>query len=323
MLQVKQKTPKLDNFFTYLPISENNIRWDIYLTGAGIATINPDSSYPPAGHPTLYNFNWKDGRVLPEYQILLIAEGEGTFESTGIEEIPLSAGSIVLLFPGVWHRYHPNKSTGWKEYWLSWNGERLYRLMKKGVLNPADPVVHLDSSAEVQPVFEKILNHIRLHPTENSSILSAYAMEILALSLESDAHHSVPQDTAVPIEYAHSVDDPIIFKALQMIWNHSYRDFKVEDIVQLLPVSRRTLERKFAETLQRPIRSEITRCRIARSKHLLTNTQLPVKHIAYSVGFSSSDRMSRVFMRELGITPTEYRESAKADRDVNTGLRDA
>lgn len=306
--------PELDNFFTYLPISENNIRWDIYLTGAGVATIKSDSNYPPSGHPTLYNFNWKDGRVLPEYQILLIAEGEGTFESDGTKEITLKPGSIMLLFPGVWHRYHPKKSTGWKEYWLSWNGERLYRLMKKGVLDPAEPVLHLSSPKEVRPVFEKILKHIQSHPTENSSILSAYAMEILALSIESETNHPVQRDTAVPIEYAHSVDDPIVFKALQMIWNHSYRDFKVASIVDLLPVSRRTLERKFAGTLNRPIRTEITRCRIARSKHLLTNTQLPVKHIAYSVGFSSSDRMGRVFQRELGITPSEYREQVKAER---------
>ena len=308
--------PELDNFFTYLPISENNIRWDIYLTGAGVATISPDSNYPPAGHPTLYNFNWKNGRVLPEYQILMIAEGEGTFESVGTKEISLKPGSIILLFPGVWHRYHPKKSTGWKEYWLSWNGERLYRLLKKGVLNPAEPVLHLATPKEVRPVFEKILEHIQTHPTKNSSVLSAYAMEILALSIENEFNHPMQRDTAVPIEYAHSVDDPIVFKALQMIWNHSYRDFKVENIVKLLPVSRRTLERKFAETLNRPIRSEITRCRIARSKHLLTNTQLPAKHIAYSVGFSSSDRMGRVFQRELGITPSEYRERVKEERGI-------
>ncbi|MFO7936984.1 MAG: AraC family transcriptional regulator [Kiritimatiellia bacterium] len=307
----------LDNFFTYLPISENNIRWDIYLTGAGVATIRPDSIYPPAGHPSLYNFSWKNGRVLPEHQILLIAEGGGTFESDSTGVIPLSAGSTVLLFPGVWHRYRPEESTGWKEYWISWNGERLYRLMQKGVLNPADPVIQLDSPVEIRSVFEKIMNMIRRHPTENPSILSAYAMEILALTLEGAPRHSVQQDNAMPIEYAHCVNDPVVFKALQMIWNHSHRDFRVEDIVKLLPVSRRTLERKFAATLNRPIREEITRCRIARSKHLLTNTQLPVKHIAYSVGFSSSDRMGRIFMKELGMTPTAYRHSVIAKRMNN------
>ena len=313
-----------DNFFTYLPISENNLRWDIYLTGAGVAEINPGSDYPPAGHPTLYNFSWKEGRILPEYQILLIAKGKGIFESVGIDPVQVSPGSIILLFPGIWHRYRPEKKTGWKEYWLSWNGERLYRLMKKGILDPTEPVLHLAGPEQVQPVFERIIRQIKEHPAENPNVLSAYAMEILTLSMENEDHHPIHRDTAVPIEYAHNVDDPLVFKALQMIWNHSYRDFKVNDVVRHLPVSRRTLERKFTATLHRPIRTEITRCRIARSKHLLTNTQLPVKHIAYSVGFSSTDRMGRVFQRELGITPSEFRKQTKTERvtkDDSPGAR--
>jgi len=308
------KSPS-ENFFTYLPISENNIRWDMYLTGAGVATIAPGGAYPPSGHPDLYNFRWRDGRVLPEYQILLITEGEGTFESTGTPLMNIKAGSIMLLFPGVWHRYRPLKECGWKEYWLSWNGERLYRLLKKGVLDPTNPVLHLDTPDDIHAVFVRILNYIKSHPAENPSVLSAYAMEILALSIESESNHHKHRDTALPIEYAHTVDDPLVFKALQLIWNHSYREFRVNDIVTQLPVSRRTLERKFAEIVRRPIRDEITRCRIARSRHLLTNTQLPVKHIAYSVGFSSADRMGKVFQRELGMTPKAYRTAFKISRE--------
>ncbi len=304
------------NFFTYLPISENNIRWDIYLTGAGVAVIEPGSAYPPPGHPTLYHFSWKEGRVLPEYQILLIAEGEGVFESAGIEPVAVAAGSVILLFPGVWHRYRPVKKTGWKEYWISWNGERLYRLLKKGVIGPTDPVLHLPSCEPIREVFERIIQRVRTSPTENPNILSAYAMEILTLSIENDTHAPLHSDTAIPAEYAHIVDDPLVFKALQMIWNHSYRAIKVGEIAQTLPVSRRTLERKFSATLKRPVNSEITRCRVARARHLLTNTQLPVKHIAYAVGFSSTDRMSRTFREEIGVTPTEYRMQTATERDA-------
>lgn len=307
--------PLTDNFFTYLPISDNNIRWDIYLTGAGVATIAPGSSYPPSGHPALYNFNWKDGRVLPEYQILLIAEGEGTFESTGTPLVNVKAGSIILLFPGLWHRYQPLRASGWKEYWLSWNGERLYRLLKKGVLDPTKPILSLKNPAEIHAVFLRILKCIQQHPAENPSVLSAYAMEILALSIESESNQQKYRDTALPIEYAHSVDDPIVFQALQLIWNHSYRELRVSDVAAQLPVSRRTLERKFSAIMKRSIREEIMRCRIARSKHLLTNTQLPLKHIAYSVGFPSADGMNKIFQREQGVTPKEYRSSFRQDRE--------
>ena len=301
----------MNNFHTYLPISENNIRWDIYLTGAGMATIPANSQYPSKGHPEAYNFRPEVGRVLAEYQILLIAQGQGIFESANTEPIDVRPGTVILLFPGVWHRYHPLKNIGWKEYWLSWNGEQLYRLMKKGLLDPSRAALTLENPDEVLTVFERILNHVQQHPAENSNVLSAYAMEVLTLAMENVETNEIAQDTTLPTEYTHSLDDPIVFKALQIIWNHSYRNFHVDDIAKQLPVSRRTLERKFSQTVKHSIREEITRCRIARAKHMLTNTTLPVKHIAYSAGFASTDRMGKVFQRNLSMTPTKYRSNSK------------
>lgn len=298
----------MSDFHTYLPISENNMRWDIYLTGVGVETISANAQYPPKGHPGTYNFRWETGRELAEYQILLITEGKGVFESAKTEQISITAGNVILLFPGVWHRYRPTKKCGWKEYWLSWNGEQLYRLMKKGLLDASEPVLTLAQPDEVSKAFERILKHVKAHPAENSNVLSAYAMEVLTLAMENVQTIQVPKDTTVPVEYAHSIDDPIVFKALQIIWNHSYRDFRVDSIVEQLPVSRRTLERKFMHSVKYPIRSEITRCRIERARHLLINTTLPIKHIAFSVGFSCSDRMGKVFQQQLGITPGQYRK---------------
>ncbi len=298
---------KNDNFFTYLPISEKNMRWDLYLTGVGVATLSPGTVYPPKGHPNIYHFDWETGRVLPEYQILLIAEGQGFFESSKTEGTTVQAGNIILLFPGIWHRYRPLKNSDWKEYWLSWNGERLYRLLKKGVLNANQAVLSAEHPGNIRAAFERILDHVHAHPAENSNVLSAYAMEVLTLAMENSEAKEVTKDTVVPLEHAHSADDPIVFKALQIIWNHSYRDFRVDDIVNLLPVSRRTLERKFQQTVKYPIRFEITRCRTERAKHLLANTTLPIKHIAFSVGFSGTERMGKVFQREFGISPSQYR----------------
>jgi len=299
---------KMDNFFTYLPISENNMRWDLYLTGVGLATVLAGDLYPPQGHPGVYNFRWESGRVLPEYQILLIAEGQGTFESAKTEEQTVHPGTIILLYPGIWHRYRPNPDSGWIEYWLSWNGEQLYRLMKKGILDVNRPVLSVENPEQVRIAFKRILHYVQAHPAENSNVLSAYAMEVLTLAMDTVQTQQVPKDTALPVEYAHSVDDPIVFKALQIIWNHSYRDFRVDDIINLLPVSRRTLERKFLHALSRPIRSEITRCRLERAKHLLTNTTLPIKHIAFSAGFSCTDRMGKVFQCNMKLSPSEYRK---------------
>jgi AraC-like DNA-binding protein len=304
-----EKGRNVENYFAYLPINESNIPWDIYLTGVGVASIPAGMPYPPEGHPDVYNFNWEIGRILPEYQILLIAEGEGVFESAKTKETAVRAGDVILLFPGLWHRYRPSKDSGWKEYWLSWNGEQLYRLLKKGLINPKQAVVSVGKTEELLAIYEKILNYVRTHPAENSSILSAYAMEAMALTMEGAQLRQNPQENVIPADYVHSIDDPVVLKAMQAIWNHSYRDFRVDDIVRQLPVTRRTLERKFRQALGHSIGAEITRCRVERAKHLLTSTSLPIKHIALAVGFSNTDWMRKVFLRELGVAPSRYRQS--------------
>ncbi|WP_169853025.1 AraC family transcriptional regulator [Anaerohalosphaera lusitana] len=293
------------------------MRWDLYLTGAGAASIAAEDSYPPQGHPSLYSFRWETGRTLAEYQILLIAEGHGVFESAKNEQTQVKAGDVIFLYPDLWHRYRPDPSSGWKEYWLSWNGERLYRLMKKGLLDPNRGVISVQHPELIAAAFEKILKHVKDHPAENSNVLSAYAMEVLTLAMDDIDIAKVARDTAVPRDHVHSIDDPVVFKALQTIWNHSYRDIRVDDLIEMLPITRRTLERKFKESLGCSIGTEIKRCRLERAKHLLANTTLPIKHIALAVGFSSTDRMGKVFKESLGMTPSQYRKSVK---DQHQGL---
>lgn len=42
---------KIGNFFSHLPINENNMRWELYLTGVGLATVQAGDVYPPKGFP--------------------------------------------------------------------------------------------------------------------------------------------------------------------------------------------------------------------------------------------------------------------------------
>lgn len=34
----------------------------------------------------------------------------------------MKAGTVISLFPGEWHSYHPDDETGWDEYWVGFKG---------------------------------------------------------------------------------------------------------------------------------------------------------------------------------------------------------
>jgi LacI family transcriptional regulator len=81
----------------------------------------------------------------------------------------------------------------------------------------------------------------------------------------------------------------------------------VEDVLRAVPVSRRSLERRFRATLERGLGEEIRRVHLERAKDLLATTALSVAEVAERAGFSSVHYLSRVFRQETGQTPTAYR----------------
>ena len=84
----------------------------MYVTGAGRVVIQPGEHYPPSGHPTLYQFDWLRGRTLPEFQLVLITDGAGEFESEATGHVEFEGATLIFVFPGVWHRYRPASKVG-------------------------------------------------------------------------------------------------------------------------------------------------------------------------------------------------------------------
>ncbi|MDR0750106.1 MAG: AraC family ligand binding domain-containing protein [Tannerellaceae bacterium] len=39
-------------------------------------------------------------------------------------------GSSILLFSGEWHKYEPDVSVGWDEYWIGFQGDSMETLVK-------------------------------------------------------------------------------------------------------------------------------------------------------------------------------------------------
>ena len=70
------------------------MRFDLYVTGVGFTDIPARTPYPPPGHPELYDFQWRLGRTLPEYQIIYIADGTGVFESASTGRVDVKSGNV-------------------------------------------------------------------------------------------------------------------------------------------------------------------------------------------------------------------------------------
>jgi LacI family transcriptional regulator len=105
-----------------------------------------------------------------------------------------------------------------------------------------------------------------------------------------------------------AVDDPLVAEAMAFISANSHRRIGPDEVAKAVAAETRTLQLRFRKYLDRPIATEIHRVRIERVKRELTQSKRPLTEIAHDTGFAHAEAMSKVFRRELGISPKEYRK---------------
>lgn len=106
-----------------------------------------------------------------------------------------------------------------------------------------------------------------------------------------------------------AVDDPAVAGALRAIWSRSRKPLKVSTVLEEVPASRRTLERRFRTLLGRTIHDEIRRAHLEIAKRLLVETRDPLKAVATQSGFRSPQQFSRIFRAAERVTPLEFRRT--------------
>ncbi len=304
---------KSDTTHGYFPVSDRVFATGFYLTGAGVERVGKNQIYPLPTHPDMYEFSWNLGRVLPEFQLVLIASGEGEFESGETGLVPVRAGMAMLLLPDVWHRYRPNPTTGWVEYWIAFNGQLPHIWQQAGVIDPKFAVQSIPRAKALARNIEGIVDSAVQNPGDGY-VVSFTALSILAGVL---GHQKPAAASAAAIRDARESagpvkpNDPVAGAALSVIWNYRHQNLSVDHIARQLGVTRRKLERRFHAACNRTVLQELTACRLARAQRMLRETHLPVKYIATAAGFSSPTHLPTVFRRELNTTPSRYRKQEK------------
>lgn len=304
-----------DAFFHYLPITETTMSWGMYVTGLGRVTIRPDEKYPPAGHPVLYQFDWARGRTLPEFQLVLLTHGAGEFESEATGNVRLEGSALLFLFPGVWHRYRPDPKVGWEERWIAFNGEMLHRMFEIAQFGPRMSVSKPHDAHGLAARWDEMIASIRGKVAPHPAALIFQAMSLVSGVVGRRIADAVRTGVMTTDPFDQSrLDDPVVQRALELIWTHSHFPMSVSDIARQLPVTRRTLDRRFVEATGHSVLDEINECRLSRARRLLAETDLPVKTVARLAGFSSTERLRVTFVEREGISPTIYRKQSLESR---------
>lgn len=109
-----------------------------------------------------------------------------------------------------------------------------------------------------------------------------------------------------------NVADPDVATAIRFIREYAARPLQVDDVVERVALSRRSLERRFRQLTGRSIAEEIRRSHVERAKELLLTTELSMSQVASASGFVNATRLSVVFHGEIGESPSEFRRRSRS-----------
>ena len=111
----------------------------------------------------------------------------------------------------------------------------------------------------------------------------------------------------------HSTDifaskDKYIVSALKYIHGNLDKNLKVDQVLKEVPLSRRSLEKRFIMTTGYPVYEYIYNQRIEKFTQKLLETDMTIFEIALDLGLSDSKNIARQFKQIKGVTPMEYRK---------------
>lgn len=282
----------------YLVVNPRDVQWGLTVNTVGYEEIGVADTYPTRGHADGYYFDIDKGRVLNEYQLLYITEGEGVFNSAHAKDVPLKAGDLFLLFPGEWHTYHPTGKHGWKSYWIGFKGKNVDDRVKAGFLSVDKPIYHVGFSADIIRLYEEAYKRAQEEAPYLQQILAGIVNHLVGLMYALERSMELSKD--------HTRVDMINLARLR-IRESLEVDLTIQQIAEDLGVSYSNFRKLFKEFTGISPALYQQDLRLQRAKELLATTTLSIKEIAYRLRFESPDYFSSKFKIKTGKKPSEFR----------------
>ena len=288
------------NYYQYLPLSHEDENWGLSVLNAGCTSVPVNHEYPYRQHPAHHYFNWDNGRVLDEYQVIYIAKGEGIFESSGIRKKEVTEGTVLILFPGEWHRFKPNMATGWNEYWVGFKGEVMENLVKGNFFNRKDPVLEVGLREEVIILYAEIIEHTKREKTGYQPLIAGAVLHLLGC-----IHSLIKQKL---FENENMVEETVN-KARVLLRTKIDEDITMEQIAEELQVGYAWFRKMFKLYTGIAPRQYFIQLKIEKAKMLLRNPLSSIKEVSYELNFDSPFYFSKLFKEKVGLSPEEYKRT--------------
>ena len=284
------------SFLHYLPYSEEDEKLGMLCTTAGYTVVQPGVVYPPQkeDHPALFR-PVAEGRILPEFQVVYITEGEGIF-SSGSKTYHVSPGCALLLLPGIKHMYKPLLETGWHEYWVGFKGGYYFQLLEEGRLSEDHVFFKTGLHDSILSFFNLIFDEVRSQKPLYQLKTCASILSLIAEVLTRERRKEQP-----------NYYEKTVARAKYLMESNVYSAINLPAISEQLGVSTSRLNEIFKTYTSMTPYQYFIQIKIHKAESLLEQEDISIKEAAFRTGFEDQYYFSRLFKNKTGVSPSEWR----------------
>ena len=238
------------------------------------------------------------------YEFEIVIDGAAKNSVDGVEET-LCRGDFYCLCPTTIH-----KVTRESDDLLIYNVSvflpdattDLQRIVD-GLSFPCKGKLDEETLPRIKALYDVLFDDVkRRTPNEKEKVsaLALYILSELSENVSGGYESTLGKSTNTHVQNA--------MKYTQMNFTS---ELKLSDVAKSVGVSECYLSSVFSSIVGSTFKEYLTLTRISHAKKLLTTTELSVTDIAFSCGFGSFSNFERVFKRNCGVTPKEYRSTKK------------
>lgn len=234
------------------------------------------------------------GRV--DYHIIYIIEGTLFLREKG-EEIAVNKGNTILYLPDEPQDYYCKTGFDATYYYIHFTGRYCEKILSEFSLSGR--VINTGLSSSIEGNFKRMIEEYYLLLPHSYDAANGYFISILAhlgrrvLSNDSDNSSSGRAG---------------IYDALKVIAHKFHEDKDVSFYAGMCNLSISHFTHRFKAVTGKSLKEYVAYIRVEKAKELLYNTNLSVKEIAESVGYSDQNYFSRIFKKYSGESPLGYRK---------------
>lgn len=254
------------------------------------------------------------------YEINIVLRGEA-MHFIGKRAIKVSTGDTFIIPPDVMHAYRG--SEGFDVYhilisprYLEKNGAELQLLPAFSSLFRLDPMMRENTSnklhfrlsekeiAEILPKLNELTEKSYGKGTVDAIVTNSHALVVIAWLCDVYENHK-------RLRAQEEGEDGSFMVSISYIYENYMKKLTVDELAKISRMSRTAYIDKFKRVTGFPPARFIRRHRVEVAKGMLLNSAMSEAEIASEVGLTDTSHLVKLFISELGVSPSVYRNTAK------------